>query len=140
MDISIPSIPHEVERAYQLFRLHASQWANITVRWIDGASLHLQNPWAAGASVFVMNLIFFEVALRVCRSFHRIINRDTPYELIPECDRNAAALGLGTLFVATVGLANWAFCKMLRLPLSNWNVAAISLPTGFFYLIWKSYA
>jgi hypothetical protein len=108
------------------------------VRWIDNASFYLQNRWLAGLTLIGMNIVCFEIVLSIYRLVNFFLNRNSPYELLSETERNERAFGLGVVFVATLGLTNWVFCKILLLPLSIGNMIAISLPTGLIYLFWKT--
>lgn len=117
----------------------ADQWAQHTVRWLDSASFYLQNHSLAYLALIGANLIFFEVAIAISRLGNNLFSRcNGDYEGLQGGEGYAYSLGLGGLFAATLGVSNWVFCKMLRIPLAGWQVTAVSVATCFFYLCYKS--
>jgi hypothetical protein len=135
--IDVPSLPIQVKSAYACVYAQVGKWANYTVKWIDEVSLYLQNPLLAGSALVVLNMVFFEVALVICRLIHHVLNQRVNDEVLPESERSVRQFGLGVVFVTTLGISNWICCKMLHLPLSKWKVIALSLSTGLFYLLRK---
>lgn len=129
-----------VEQAYHYGYDLGSQWSKHIVKWLDSASHYLPASSTAYVSVIGANLVFFEVAVNVCRVVHHCSMRSSEdYYEMPSDDRINRSLVLGGLFVATLGVSNWAFCKLLHLPLSKWKIVALSIGTCLIYLSYKAW-
>jgi hypothetical protein len=122
-----------------VIREQASRWMHYTVSWINQTLPYFQNTWVASFTLVGLNVICFEVALRVCRCTYRLFSRNRPTAPLSSSDARARAWGLGIAFATLVGLGNWTFCRLLSLPLSRGRVGAISLSTCLIYLFWKTY-
>ena len=134
MKVDLTGVPIQMKAVDQSVFTQVSQWANYAIRWLDKASPYLQNSWLAGLALVGINIVCFEIALSICRFIHYVLNQNAHDEVLSTNERNARALGLGAVFVATLGFANLFFCKMLCLPFSAGKVALISLPTAVCFL------
>lgn len=129
MKIDIPTI----KAGYQYVCSLTGQVAQRTVKWIDSASIHFQSFPNSYAALIVANIVFFEIALAVCRIANHLFNKYKDYHDLDPHERCWRSLNLGLLFVTALGGANRGFCKEFRIPLSGWKVVTISILTSFIY-------
>lgn len=128
------------DTAYQYVYQIAGQLAQHTVKWIDKASVYVQYPPISYLALISANILFFEVALSICRLTNCIFNCcRTKDEDLQHREQRWRSIGLGMLFIATVVGTNVVFCRALRVPLSCWKVVAVSCGTHFTYLCIRSY-
>jgi hypothetical protein len=136
--IDLAALPIQRIGAYQSAVSQMGQWINHTVKWIDKISLYLQDARLASLALVGMNIVCFQVALSICRFIHYIFKPNASSETISVSESNARALGLGVVFVGTLGFANYTFSKVFHLPITTWKIVLISLSTNVFYLYWKT--
>jgi hypothetical protein len=115
------------------------QWAQYSVKWIDSASSYVQSSPQAYLALIGANIIFFEVAQAVSRFANFLFSQCLGnFDQLQSDEKCARSLALGLIYVITLGGANWAFCKMLRIPLSPVKVMIVSVVTCCTYLFCKT--
>lgn len=131
-------LPIQLETGYRFVCTQIGHWSHYTVRVIHHVSPYFQNSWITGAALIGLNIICFEASLSICHVIYKTFYKQTQKENIAIHASNERTLSLGMLFVATMGIANWAFCHMVQPSLSNWKIVALSVTTAVGYLVWKT--
>jgi hypothetical protein len=125
--------------AYESIWHSLGQWGQQSVKWIDSASLYLQKGPQAYLALIGANIIFFELALAVSRLANFLFNQcQGDFGDLESDEKTARSLVLGLVYVITLGGANWAFCNMVRLPISPLKVTVVSILTCSAYLFYKT--
>lgn len=130
----------DVQLVYDSIYQIVGQLAQYTVKWINKASLYIQNSPTAYSCIALIgaNIVFFEVALTICRVANCLFNCFHAYKNLQRDGQRLLSFSLVGLFVSTLTGANWVFCKTFCLPIACWKATAISFTTQCVYLCCRS--
>lgn len=138
MRVNLRDVTIQIQTAGEQVYLQVGQWIDHSVTVIKGSSPYLQSTFNASLAVVILNIGLLEIAIRISRLVHKIVDYFCPYQNSTDVGKGVRKLVLGSVIVLTIGSGNHRFCKWLRIPLSVWNIVGIGLLTDVCYLWWKS--
>lgn len=142
MEITIAEFNTHIQSAYEFVVKEYGKLRDHTVKLAKPyLELIQKDPRAAGATVAVANIIFFETAMKICEIIDKLVNRWVKDSDLGGNSQIAKSLITLGLFVGMVSGMNVAMVKLLKLPLSPMMVAAISTAACssyvFLRLLWE---
>ncbi len=130
----------QIKAGYDIALKQAKQWGKYLVQQINMASVHIQKDkrWAV-ASLVGANIIFFEIATTIARLVSNVLNEQEHYRRLNPAEITWRALTIEILIGGMMTAFNGAFCEYMNIPLSGWQIAAVSFSTSISYVALKVY-